>query len=356
MAESAAEKTEPATPKKREKARQDGNIAKSADLTAAIALLIGVTILYFMGLQIFGALKINVERGLRNAFAPNPAQPTDLVAMLHDASYVLFWLIAPFMVLMAFIGLLATLYQVGLLLTFKPMQPKFSKFNLIKGAQQMVNLRAWMRLVQSLAKVVALLGLGGILVYLDLEKIRHLAELETAQAFFAASEMVFLLALKLAIMLIVLGILDYSYQKWQNEEELKMSKQEVKEEMRNMDGDPLTKQRRSRIARQLAMQRVSQAVPGADVIVTNPTHYAVALRYDPETMKAPKVLAKGADYLAMRIRQLAALHAVPIVERKELARALYRDVDPGQEVPAEHYAAVAEILAYVYRLADRKSA
>lgn len=123
-----------------------------------------------------------------------------------------------------------------------------------------------------------------------------------------------------------------------------------------MEGDPLVKQRRTRVARQIAMQRIAQQVPSADVIVTNPTHYAVALRYDSETMRAPKVIAKGADFLAMRIRQIAATHGIPIVERKPLAQALYAGVEIGQEVPPEHYTAVAEILAYVYRLGERRSA
>ena len=123
-----------------------------------------------------------------------------------------------------------------------------------------------------------------------------------------------------------------------------------------MEGDPLVKQRRSRVARQLAMQRISQQVPQADVIVTNPTHFAIALQYDGKTMKAPKVLAKGADFMAMRIRQLAVMHGVPLVERKELARALYSSVEPGQEIPPQFYNAVAEILAYVYRLSGKKTA
>ncbi|QDU72171.1 flagellar biosynthesis protein FlhB [Mucisphaera calidilacus] len=356
MAESAQEKTEPATPRRRQKAREEGNVAKSMDLTASVALLLGVALLYMLGRQMFGGMKGLVERALRADFASNPARAEDLVAALADGIYVYVELAAPFMGAMAFVALVATLYQVGLLLTTKPLAPKLSKFNLIKGAQQMVNLRALMRFVQSMLKVVLLLGLGGLLVYLDIEKLLHLALLDVEPAFAGACELVFSLSVKLALMLLILGVIDYAYQKWQHEEELKMSKQDVKEEMRNMDGDPMVKQRRARVARQLAMQRVSAAVPQADVIVTNPTHFAVALKYDASTMKAPKVLAKGADYLAMRIRQIAAVHGVPVVERKELARALYREVDPGMEIPGEHYAAVAEILAYVYRLSKQQTA
>jgi len=186
--------------------------------------------------------------------------------------------------------------------------------------------------------------------------ILSLPQLEVAPLFIVASEMIYDLALKLASLLLVLAVLDFAYQKWQHLRDLRMTKEEVKEELKRMEGDPLIKQRRSRVARQLAMQRVGQAVPKADVVVTNPTHYAVALQYDSTSMRAPKVVAKGADFMAMRIRQLAALHGVPLVERRELAQGLYKTVDIGREVPPEFYNAVAEILAYVYRLGGRKSA
>jgi flagellar biosynthesis protein FlhB len=194
------------------------------------------------------------------------------------------------------------------------------------------------------------------IIYGDIRSILHLGELEMAPAFAASCELVYALGLKLAVILLVLAIIDYAFQRWKREADLKMSKQELKEELKRMDGDPLVKQRRARVARQLAMQRIAAAVPKADVIVTNPTHFAVALQYESGDMRAPKVVAKGADYMAMRIRQLAAVHGVPIVERKALARALYAGVEVGQEIPPEHYTAVAEILAYVYRLGERKSA
>lgn len=356
MAESAAERTEPATPRRREKARQEGNVPKSMDLTAAVALLLGMILLYVLGRQLFTGLMGLVRRSLRAEMTSNPARADDLAGVLGDAFYTYVQLSAPFMAAMAFTGFVVTLYQVGLMITTKPLEPNLNKFNLVKGAQQMVNLRAFVRFGQSLAKVILLMGVGGLLVYLDLEKIRHLGELEVEAAFVAASELVFQLSLELALLLLVLGLIDYVYQKWQHEEDLKMSKQDVKEEMRSMDGDPTMKQRRARVARQLALQRVSQSVPQADVIVTNPTHFAVALQYDSETMAAPKVVAKGADYMAMRIRQIAAMHGVPVIERKELARALYREVEPGQEIPGAYYSAVAEILAYVYRLSKQQSA
>jgi flagellar biosynthetic protein FlhB len=150
--------------------------------------------------------------------------------------------------------------------------------------------------------------------------------------------------------MLIIGVADYMYQRWQYTQDLKMTRHEVTDERKSMEGDPEIKARRFRMARQMALQRVNQAVPKADVIVTNPTHFSVALRYDAETMAAPRVVAKGVDFLAMRIRQIAMTHGVPIVERPPLARALYYGVEVGRDVPAEHYQAVAELLAYVYRL------
>ena len=161
------------------------------------------------------------------------------------------------------------------------------------------------------------------------------------------------LAMKVLAILFLLGMIDYLYQKWKHKADLRMTKQQVKDEMKQSDGDPEVKRRRLRMQQQIAMQRISAAVPRADVIVTNPEHISVAIQYDSENMNAPKVIAKGAEYLAMRIRHLAMQHNIPIVERKPLARALYAQVPVGHEVPAEFFQAVAEILAYVYRLDGR---
>jgi flagellar biosynthetic protein FlhB len=160
-------------------------------------------------------------------------------------------------------------------------------------------------------------------------------------------------ALRILAVLLLLGVIDFVYQRWKQRQDLKMTKQQVKDEMKQTEGDPDVKRRRMRIQQQIAMQRISSAVPRADVVVTNPEHLAIAIRYDREAMNAPVVIAKGADHLAMRIRQIAIRHSIPIVERKPLARALYKDVAVGQEIPPDFYNAVAEVLAYVYRLDGR---
>jgi flagellar biosynthetic protein FlhB len=173
------------------------------------------------------------------------------------------------------------------------------------------------------------------------------------QSFGLGAAVVYSIAIRVGILLLVLAIVDYAYQRFRIEKRLKMSKQEVKDEMRRMEGDPQIKQRRRQLAMQRVMQRIQKDVPTADVVVTNPTHFAIALKYDKDNMHAPRVVAKGADFLAQRIRAIAAESGVPIVERAPLARALYKLVDVGQEIPEQFYSAVAEILAYVYELSGK---
>jgi flagellar biosynthetic protein FlhB len=185
---------------------------------------------------------------------------------------------------------------------------------------------------------------------LDISKVVILPYLSSMQAAAIVATMMFELALWILAVLLVLGVLDYLYQKFKHTRDLRMTKQQVKDEMRQSEGDPEVKRRRMRIQRQIAQQRIASAVPKADVIVTNPEHLAIAIQYDESRMNAPKVVAKGADFMALQIRLIAMKHGIPIVERKPLARALYKEVAVNQEVPPEFYKAVAEILAYVYRL------
>ncbi|MEM1098330.1 MAG: flagellar biosynthesis protein FlhB [Planctomycetota bacterium] len=349
------EKTEQATPRKRQKARQEGQVAKSQDLSAAASLAAAMILLYLFGRHIFVVLLASTRTLLGGDLSANPTRMDDLGAMSGYAGSIAVHALGPVLVGLMLVAILAGLGQVGFLLTGKPLVPKFSKLNPLQGAKNLANLRAGIRFLQSLGKLAVVMAVGYVFIIWQLPTLIMMPALEPAQAMGLAAWLVFQLAVVLSVLLIFLAIADYAYQRWQQEQDLKMTKEEVRREMKDMDGDPLVKQRRARVARQLAMQRVAAAVPQADVIVTNPTHYAVALKYDSTTMRAPKVVAKGADFLALRIRQLAAVHGVPLVERKPLARALYGGVEVGQEVPAEHYAAVAEILAYVYRLGGKKA-
>ncbi len=350
------EKTEAPTPRRRQETREEGNVARSQDLSAAVMLLGAVVLLGWFGRHMLGGMKTMVEAALGGGWSADVSVAGDIGQRWASMMSIGAHIGAPIALGVVGLAVLASIVQVGFLVSIKPLTPKLSKLSPLRGIQQLFSMRSAMRLVMSLGKVAVVAVVAGLSIYFDLPRVMALIQLDPAPALAASAGLVYWLAMRIALVLLILALLDYAYQKWQHEQDLRMTKQEVKEEFKRMEGDPLVKQRRARVARQLAMQRLSAAVPTADVVVTNPTHFAVALKYDGQTMHAPKLIAKGADFLAMRIRQLAAANAVPLVERKELARALYRGVDVGQEIPPEHYAAVAEILAYVYRLSGRMSA
>ena len=354
MAETTGqEKTEAPTPRRIRQAREEGNVARSTDLTAALMLLVAIALLYILSTRLFESMAALLHRLLSSVDAANPTRSDDLGPIFSYLMGLIGWTVLPFLLAIAGVGMLVTAGQTGLMLTGKPLVPKFSKLNPISGVKRLVDARAMMRLVMSLGKVVIIATVATIMIMAEIDAIAALPTMTIAAATTAAANMTFMLALKLAALLVILALLDFAFQKYQHTKDMRMTKQEVRQELKDMDGDPLMKQRRARVARQLAMQRMAQQVPNADVVITNPTHLSIALRYDSDTMAAPKVIAKGADFMAMRIRQIATANGIPLVERKPLARALYNSVEVGDEVPEEHYAAVAEILAYVYRLSGK---
>jgi flagellar biosynthetic protein FlhB len=245
------------------------------------------------------------------------------------------------------------LSQIGLLFSPKSIQPKLNKINPLSGFKRIFSLTSLVKAGLDALKVLAVATIAALTVVEQRERIAGLATLTAIQAFHEIGMLLIIIAWRMLLLLLILAILDLLYQKWKHHNDLKMTKQQVKDEMKQTEGDPETKKRRSRMAQQVAMQRVGAAVPQADVVVTNPEHLSIAIKYEADRMNAPRVVAKGADFLAIRIRQIATQHGIPIVERKPLARALYRDVPVGQEVPPEFYQAVAEVLAYVYRLSGK---
>jgi flagellar biosynthetic protein FlhB len=257
---------------------------------------------------------------------------------------------------MVLIAIAAQALQVGWLFTLYPIQPNLSKLDPIKGLGRVFGKRGVVKTGANSLKLVVMLIIAAIIIRKDLDEIAGLPRLNMAAAMAMIGEMIYQLVKWLLALLLLLGIVDYFVQKHQHTQDLKMTKQEVRDERRSMEGDPEIKGRRLRMAREIAMQRINSAVPQADVIVTNPTHFSVAIKYDSESMRAPVVVAKGADDLAFRIRDLARTHGVPVVERPPLARALYHGIDVGREIDPEHYQAVAEVLAYVYRLDSKVQA
>ncbi len=354
MPDDFSDKTESPTPRKRAEAREEGDVARSPDFSAGLLLLGGVLLLGYFGGDMLHALAGLLRRMLAGEdLAADPTRIESLANLGALSLQAIAAAMAPLTLGLLILGILSGIIQVGFLFTTKPITPDFSRVSPFRGVQQLFSARSAIRLVMSLLKVGIVLAVAAVSVYYDVPHIIHLLSLESQPILLGMAGVIYSLALRVALVLFILGLIDFVVQKWQKEKDLRMTRHEIKEEFKRMEGDPLVKQRRNRIARQLALQRLATDVPRADVVVTNPTHYAIALRYDGLTMNAPKVVAKGADHMALRIRQIAVAHGIPIVEKPQLARALYSTAQVGQEISPDFYSAVAEILAYVYRLKGR---
>ena len=348
------EKTEPATAKKLKDARKEGKAAKSKELTSAFDLIV-----LFLCLKIFVSYVGGNLLGLFDLVYGNMA---DFVRINEGymssqaVSTVLFpviirWLLTvlPFFAFGVVITFLISVIQVGWTVSAKPMQPKLSKFNPINGFKRIFSKDTLFELVKSIFKV-------GIIIYIAYTSVRDeaghlfiLYELDLKQAIALVGTLIIDIGLKISIVYLIIGIADYAYQKWKFNDEMKMTKQEVKDEFKNTEGDPQIKGRQRRKMQEVSQRRMMQDVPKADVVITNPTHYAVALKYEAEVRPAPYVVAKGEDYLAQKIKEVARENNVEIVENKPLARMLYSNVDIGADIPPELYQAVAEILAVIFQ-------
>jgi len=350
MADDLGDKTEPPTPRRRAEARERGQVAKSQELSAAALLFGGLVALLLVGPSLWRGLMQATEMSLG---AQGLTREGDLAGLAGNVARSAFKDVALVMGILMFVALLVLYAQVGLMFTLKPIAPKLEKLNPIAGIKRLFSARKIVELVMNVAKLVLVCGVAYITVSGVADRVLFAATLGFPAMYPLAWDLVFKLAIRLAAVLLILSLIDYAYQRYRHTKDLKMTKQEVKEELKSMEGDPVLKRRRREVQMQLAMQRIRKDVPQADVVVTNPTHYAVALKYAPESMAAPKVVAKGADFLAMRIREVAAAAGVPMVERPELARMLYAEVEVGREVPGKFFEAIAEILAYVYELTGR---
>jgi flagellar biosynthetic protein FlhB len=262
--------------------------------------------------------------------------------------------LVPILATLAVSAIAINVTQVGFILTTEPLGPNFGKLNPIAGFQRIVSLQGTVRLVSSLLKLTVLIAIVVGFVMGQLPKFIGAADLNASSLFRQIGTWLISMGFQLSIGLIVLAVLDYGFQFWKFEQDIRMTKQEVRDEMKHMEGDPHIRARRREAHRKLSNARQVQKAKDADVVITNPTEIAVAIKYDPKKMEAPVVLAKGKDLLAQRIREVAAEHGIPIVEKKPLARALYATVKIGHPIPVDLYEAVAEILAYVYRLSNSK--
>jgi flagellar biosynthetic protein FlhB len=349
--ESNGDKTEPATGRRREEARNNGHIAKSQDLTHAALLMAGLLALSMTARTIMDSFEKMMMSLLGTGYWGTSQELTDnslRICVTH-----LVRILAPIMISVAVVSLLVTGIQVGFRVNFARLMPNFAKLNPVQGIGRLFAGQNWVQVGMNFLKLIVLSAIAWADIRSELPTILSLVAMSFPANFFAGVGIIYELAWRMAMALLIIAAGDWIYQKWKFERDIRMSKQEVKDEAKQMDGDQAIKGRRRQMARKMIIQRIHRDVPKADVVVTNPTELAIALKYDPESMGAPRVVAKGAGFLAARIRQIAIQNGVPILERKPLAQALYKTVDVGGEVPPEFYQSIAEILAYVYELSGK---
>ena len=345
----AGEKTEKATPKKRQDTRKKGQVAKSMELSGASVLMAA-----FLCLMIFGGyIRDHVVRLFTDVFLNRLSMEVtvdNVVMLLGEYGIQILMLIAPLFICVLVIGLAVNYMQVGFLLSGEAVKMKFSKIDPIKGFKNIASMRSLVEFAKSIFKLTII----GYLVYTSLWSARQglssLSQMSPEAIYHFTADVTLSLGIKIGVGLIVLAALDYIYQKYEYEKNIRMSKQDIKDEYKKMEGDPLIKGKIRERQRRMALQRMMQEVPKADVIITNPTHFAVALKYEGSSMEAPQVIAKGQDYMALKIKEIAKKNGVITMENKPLARALYQRTEIGDSIPGDLFQAVAEVLAYVYKL------
>lgn len=353
MAEDMGEKTELPSGRRLQEARARGQVAKSTDLAAAIDLTASAVLVAVFGGFVIRVFAVVMRETFDARHGLALIQLDTALEAARGAAWKMSLAALPFLLALACVSAFSYVVQFGMLFTLQPLTPDLNRLNPVSGLGRLFSRRNAVKTLVNSVKLALVLTIAYAVLNPALPQIVGLPNLEVFAGFEMIWSLVVTLALWLLALLVVLGAADYFYQRWQHTQDLKMTKKEVTDERRSMDGDPQVKAKRFNMMRQIIFQQISANVPQADVVVTNPTHFSVAIRYDESSMAAPRVVAKGADLLAFRIRQVAAYHQVPILERPPLARALYYAVDVGGEIPPEHYQAVAEVLAYVYRLEGR---
>ena len=349
----SGEKTEEATPKRKQEARQKGQVAKSMELNSVFVIVAAFLTLKVLGSYIFDELFGYMKTIFTNLWL------ADLTITSAEQIFIGFAIIflkttLPLMCVILIVGLAVNFLQVGFAFSLEPLMPNFDKVNPITGFGRLFSKRSLVELFKALFKIAVIGGFVYRFMMKQTKQIPSLIGAELIDSFHLVASLILDLVFNIATVLFILAVFDYMYQWWENQESMKMSKDDIKQEFKQSEGDPQIKGKIKERQRAMSRQRMMQDVPKADVIVTNPTHFAVALKYDQE-MLAPIVVAKGQDLIAQKIKEIAKEHRVVIVENKMLARALYASVEIGNPVPHELYQAVAEVLAYVYKLKKRLS-
>ncbi|MCL1843916.1 MAG: flagellar biosynthesis protein FlhB [Defluviitaleaceae bacterium] len=352
----SGEKTEKATPKKRKKTRDEGQVAKSQEASTAAMLISG-----FFALSLFAG---GMLRGILNLFTFNENmfsyEMLDTFNHVDIAQHVgwglgrVILIALPMLIVGSIIGVIINVLQVGWNPTAKPMKPKFSKLNPLKGFKRIFSMQSLINFVKSLLKLLAVGAVVYFIIAREINTIPAVLDMHWGEVMSYVGSLIITLGISIGALYIFIALFDYAYTKWKHEKDIKMTKHEVKEEWKQMEGNPQIKQKIKQKMREVSMRRMMQNVPQADVIITNPTHYAVALKYDMTGLGgAPVLVGKGVDFMAKRIREAGVEFDIPIIENPPLARAIYSDVEIDQEIPEELYVAVAEIMAYVFKLKNK---
>ena len=351
--ESFQEKTEQATPKRREDTRKKGQVARSTELSSVAILAAGLLALAALGSYLLERLSNFMVDTLTNGIYAE-------LDSINILGYILGWsrdyamMVAPVVFFLLVAALVVNYAQVGVLFTGQPLMPKANRLSPLTGVKRIFSARGLVELAKGLFKIAAVSYLTWLTIAAETDRMVAFMDMGIGQILLLSGNIVLTLAFRITLLLLVMAILDYAFQRFDYEKNLRMTRQEVKEELKQQEGDPLIRQRVRSLQREMSQRRMMDDIGSADVVVTNPTHVAVALQYDPETMPAPKVLAKGQRLVAQRIKELAREAGVPLVENKPLARALFKAVKIGDEIPEDLFKAVAQVLAFVFGLKRRK--
>jgi len=350
------ERTEQATHKRRDQARREGKVARSTELNQSLVLLAGVGALAALGGRMLGGIAAIMGGQFQQlGSASSYANESGIYSMLvHTAGQVLM-LLLPMAAVIAVVGLGSNVLQVGFLATSRPVKPRLAAISPVEGFKRIFSLRSGVELLKALFKVSIIGLVAWVTVKGDMDQIVPLAGADGGLLLEKIGGATVKLGLRVGTALLVLAVLDYGYQRWEFERSIRMTKQEVLDEQKQTEGDPLVKARVRALQRLMSRRRMMRDVRTADVVITNPTHYAVALKYDRDSMAAPMVVARGMRKLALKIRETAKEHNVPVVEDPPLARILYKESRLGYPIPVSLYRAVAQVLAHVWRLRRQAS-
>ena len=349
------EKIYPATAHKRSETREKGQVAKSNELATTLALIAVLAFFFVAGYNTYYHL-ITIMYGAFSAISGQLNAGKTILIFLGLMG-VAFKIIAPVLIVAVLVGILGNIFQIGLIFSSQPLMPQLNRINPISGFQRILSMRGLFEAVKSIFKIVLIGYIVYVTIMSNIVDVFSLVDADKSNvaALFVSTvgRIGFQVFLRAALALLFLSIFDFLYQRWQHEQDIRMTREEIREEMKRTEGDPEIRRRIRRVQRELSQARMMKAIPEADAVITNPVHLAVAIKYDYEVMDSPYVVAKGERKIARQIREIAEEHGVPIVENPPLAQALYKNVEVGEVIPMEFYQAIAEVLAYVHELTNR---